>query len=239
MTTCLEFRRRVGAEPFAADAGIEAHRRECAACARHQDELRAMDAEIRRALEVNPPPRGEAAPAPKGVAQSRFLAVAASLVMGIAVAILVLVAAPRAAIAREVVAHVRHEPGATSPGAPLPASAVDQVLGAAGMRLGPGAGPVSFAARCVVDGRVVPHLVVQSPQGPVTVLVLSHRTVARRMRFDEQGFSGVVLPAPRGSIAVVGQGVSDLDALARQVFDAIEWGNEGDAPLHDRPRAGR
>jgi hypothetical protein len=92
------------------------------------------------------------------------------------------------------------------------------------MRLESGAGTVSFAARCVVDGRVVPHLVVRTPEGPVTVLVLSHRTVTRAMRFDEQGYSGVVLPAPRGSIAVVGQGVRDLDAIARQVFDAVDFG---------------
>jgi hypothetical protein len=43
------------------------------------------------------------------------------------------------------------------------------------------------------------------------------------MRFDEQGYSGVVLPAPRGSIAVVGQGVRDLETVARQVFDAVDW----------------
>jgi hypothetical protein len=132
--------------------------------------------------------------------------------------------APRAAVAREVVAHVQHEPGATESGAPLASAAVDAVLGPAGMRLGPGAGTVSFAARCVFGGRVVPHLVVRTPEGPVTVLVLSHRTVSRPVRFDEQGYAGVVLPAPRGSIAVVGRDVRDLDAIARQVFEAVEFG---------------
>jgi len=226
--TCLEFRRRVGAEPFAADAEVEGHRQSCPACARHQDELRAMDGVIRRALEVSPPPRGEAAHVP--TRRTRFLAIAASLVAGVALALVVLVAAPRAAIAREVVSHVRHEPGATIPGAPLSAADIDAVLGPAGMRLGAGAGAVSFAARCVFDGRVVPHLVVQTPQGPVTVLVLSHRTVRRALRIDEQGYAGVVLPAPRGSIAVVGQDVGDLDAIARQVFAAVDW-NQGDVHL--------
>lgn len=223
MTTCLEFRRRVGAEPCATDAELEAHRRECAPCARHQDELRAMDDVIRRALEVSPPPLEAAAPARTGAMRPRFLAIAASLVAGIALALVVLVAAPRAAIAREVVAHVQHEPDATAPGAPLPAAAIDVVLAPAGMRLAAGAGAVSFAARCVFAGRVVPHLVVQAPGGPVTVLVLAHRTVEKPMHFDEQGYSGVVLPARRGSIAVVGQGIRDLDAVARQVFDAIDW----------------
>ena len=222
MTTCLEFRRRVGAEPFAEGAEIEAHRRECAGCAHHQDELRAMDAVIRRALEVDPLPRRDAAPA--RARRTRFFAIAASLVAGVAAALVVLVAAPRAAIAREVVAHVQHEPGAMDSGAPLRPAAVDEVLGPAGMRLGRGAGAVSFAARCVFDGRVVPHLVVQTPEGPVTVLVLSHRTISRPVRFDEQGYAGVVLAAPRGSIAVVGQGVRDLDAIARQVFNAVDFG---------------
>ncbi len=223
MTTCLEFRRRAGAEPFARDAALEAHRVECAACARYQDELRAMDADIRRALEVSLPPRGRTAAAQPEAHRSRVLAVAASLVAGVAVAIVVLVAMPRAAIAREVVAHVQHEPGATDPGAALAPPAIDEVLGPAGMRLGHGAGEVSFAARCLFDGRVVPHLVVQTPDGPVTVLVLAHRAISRPVRFDEQGYSGVVLPAPRGSIAVVGQGMRDLEAVARQVFDAVTW----------------
>jgi hypothetical protein len=221
VTTCLEFRRRVGAEPFAADPGVEAHRRECESCARHQDELRAMDGIIRRALEVNPALRGASVPAP--ARRSRLLAIAASLVAGVAVAIVVLIAAPRAAIAREVVAHVQHEPDATQARAPLPAAAVDAILGPQGMRVGPGAGTVSFAARCVFDGKVVPHLVVQTPEGPVTVLVLAHRKARRPMHFDEQGYAGVVLPAPRGAIAVVGRDVRDLDAVARQVFEAVDW----------------
>ena len=180
---------------------------------------------IRRALEVSPSPRARP-PLPRrhGRRARGFFAVAASLVAGIAVALVVLVAAPRAAIAREVVAHLRHEPGATQSAATMPPAAVAEVLGPAGMRLGAGAGAVSFAARCVFDGRVVPHLVVQTPEGPVTVLVLAHRPVARPVRFDEQGYAGVVLPAPRGSIAVVGRDVADLDAVAQQVFDAVDFG---------------
>lgn len=224
MTTCLEFRRRVGAEPFAADAAIDAHRRECAPCARHQDELSAMDGLIRRALEVNPPPReSAAAPAPPRAWRPRFFAVAASLVAGVAVALVVLVAAPRAAIAREVVSHMLYEPEATGTAAPLPAAAVAAVLGPSGMRLRDGAGSVSYAERCAFDGQVVPHLVVQRPEGPVTVLVLAHRTIARPVRFSQQGYAGVVLPAPRGAIAVVGQDIADLDAVAREVFAAVDW----------------
>jgi len=228
---CLEFRRRVGAEPFASDAGIEAHRRECPACSRHQDELRAMDGLMKRALAVNPPPgaapatlAAATAEAPAARWQRRLFAIAASLVTGVAVGVVLLVGAPRASIAREVVGHVQHETGTMDTTAPVSTAALAGVLDVDGLRLRPGIGDVTFAARCLFDGRVVPHLVVRTAEGPVTVLVLRHRQVARPFHIDEQGYEAVVLPAPRGAIAVVGQGVADLDGVARKVFDAVDWG---------------
>jgi hypothetical protein len=44
------------------------------------------------------------------------------------------------------------------------------------------------------------------------------------MRIDEQGYQGVVMPAPRGSIAIVGQGIANLEGVAQQVYDAVDWG---------------
>jgi hypothetical protein len=224
---CLEFRRRVGAEPFAPDAALEAHLRECPACSRYRDELRAMDALVKRALEVKRPPAGApAAPAeaPATRRLRRAFAIAASLVAGVAVGVVLLVGAPRASIAREVVGHLQHEPGTMDTTAPVGAGALAGVLGEDGLRLRPGIGDVTFAARCVFDGRVVPHLVVRTPGGPVTVLVLRHRQVARALRIDEQGYEAVVMPAPRGAIAVVGQGVADLDGVARKVVEAVDFG---------------
>jgi hypothetical protein len=226
MTTCLEFRRRVGAEPAATDAVLEAHRSECVACARYQDELRAMDGVIQRALRITPPPRETAAAAPDPTAPRRRLyAIAASLVAGIAIGLVLLVSAPRESVAREVMDHVTREAAESmATTEPLAPAALAQVLDPDGTRLRPGIGDVTFAARCKFDGRVVPHLVVRTPSGPVTVLMLRHRTVAKPMRLAEQGYEGVVLPAPKGSIAVVGQGVADIDAVAQRVFDAIDWG---------------
>ena len=226
MIDCLEFRRRVGAEPFTADTDVEAHRQDCPACARHQDELRAMDGIIRQALAVAPAPRSAtAAGVTAGATRRRFLAIAASLVAGAAVGIVLLVGAPRASIAREVIGHVEHEPGAMEPTAPLATAALAEVLEPDGTRLRPGAGDVTFAARCVFDGHVVPHLVVTTPQGPVTVLMLRHRTLDEPLHLSESGFEGVVLPAPRGSIAIVGEGVADIEGVARTVVASVDWGS--------------
>jgi len=54
--------------------------------------------------------------------------------------------------------------------------------------------------------------------------MLRHRTISGPMHINEQGYEGIVLPAPRGSIAIVGRNIADLDGVAHKVFDAVDWG---------------
>jgi hypothetical protein len=225
---CLEFRRHVGAEPSAFGAEIEAHRAQCPACARYQDELRVMDALIGRALAVDAARihKSDTAVAPTEITarRPRWLALAASIVIGISVGLALWISLPRPSLAREVFDHVAHEPDAMSGTALVAPAALAGVLDPYGTRLRSGFGDVTYARRCIFEWRVVPHLVVQTPQGPVTVLLLRHRNVSEPVRLAEQGYVGVVLPAPRGSIAIVGQQM-DLDGIARQIFEAVDWGN--------------
>jgi len=72
----------------------------------------------------------------------------------------------------------------------------------------------------------VPHLVVQTPSGPVTVMVLVHEAAGVPAQFDEQGYRGTIVPMPgHGSIAVLMRdpGAADLERIAAQVRDAIAW----------------
>jgi hypothetical protein len=224
---CLELRRRIGAEPAITDAAIEAHCRECPACAHYQDELRTMDSQIRRALAVDATrirkSRATGAPARIAAQRPRWLALAASIVIGLSVGLALWVSLPRPSLAREVLGHVAHEPDSMNSTTPIAPEALAGVLDPEGTRLRPGIGDVTFAMRCVFEGHVVPHLVVRTASGPVTVLLLRHRNVNAPVRLVEQGYTGIVLPAPRGSIAIVGQ-QKDLDLIARRVFEAVDWG---------------
>jgi uncharacterized protein DUF3379 len=224
---CLEFRRRVGAEPSVSGEEIEAHRRECPACARHQDELRAMDSVIARALAVDAARIQRNAQYRRAADTSRrprWLAIAASIVIGLSVGLALWISSPRISLAREVIGHVAHEPSAVIGTAPVAPAALDGVLDPEGARLRPGLGDVTFAMRCLFEGHVVPHLVVRTATGPVTVLLLRHRNVSEPTRVEEQGYVGVVLPAPRGSIAIVGREQKDLEGIAQQVYAAVDWG---------------
>lgn len=217
---CLEFRRQVGADPHSADAAVAAHRGACPACARYQDELRAMDVLLGRAmrLDLSRPPRARPKPRPR-----RWLALAASLVAGVLVAATLWVSYPSPTLAAEVIDHALHEPQSWAATQPLPEAAVAELLATRNVRLRAGAGDVTYARRCFFDGHWVPHLVVRTHAGPVTVLLLAHREVSDATRIEERGLSAIVLPAPHGSVAVVGRDLPDLEAVARQVFESVEW----------------
>jgi hypothetical protein len=108
------------------------------------------------------------------------------------------------------------------------APALQDVLKDSNLRLKPTAGIVSYASSCSFRGYHVPHLVVQTPKGPVTVMVLVHEPLRKSMQFEEQGYRGTLVPVPgHGSLAVLMQdsGVSsaEIARIAAQVDDSIVW----------------
>lgn len=225
---CLAFRRAVGADPYHLDAEAVAHRDTCPGCAEYLRQTLALDEKVLAALKVPVPEAGARPGRPAGavlplVDRRRWLALAASIVGGVAIGSLLWVSSPRESLARAVVEHMDHEPQAFASVNPADPSRVERVLERGGIRLKPGIGAVSYASTCPFRGRRVPHLVVQTDAGPVTVMVLGNEKVAAPVSFAEQGYSGTIMPAGPGSIAVVGAAHANLDHVARQVLAAVEW----------------
>lgn len=244
---CLEFRREAGADPGHLSAAAAAHRDTCAACAESWRRTLALDEKILAALRVPVPDAirsGTAAAAPgpgknrrrrvgspgnvarfPGIEPRRWMALAASIVGGVAIGSLLWLGGPRASLAEDVVKHMGHEPQAmvvTSHEAD-PAE-VAAVLARAGVRLQPGVGTVSYASTCPFRGEKVPHLVVQTAVGPMTVMVLRDEKVPAQVNFDEGGYAGTIVPAGPGSIAVLGHApATDLEQVAELVRNAIQW----------------
>jgi hypothetical protein len=111
---------------------------------------------------------------------------------------------------------------------PVPESDLKAVLRDSHLQLNPGVGVVSYAQSCLFRGRHVPHLVVQTAAGPVTVMVLVHEPVRKPVQFDEQGYRGVLVPvAGHGSVAVLTRNKTvdpkSVEHIAARVLDAIVW----------------
>jgi hypothetical protein len=222
---CLEFHRLAGADPQHLPEQARVHAEGCPQCAEHLRRLRAFDERIRAALSVPVPaahgPR-TATPA-GGLDRRRWMALAASIVAGVLVGTLLWVGSPRDSLARDLVEHVAHEPQALASPVPADADTVAQVLERGGIRLRPDFETVSYANSCEFRGRTVPHLVVQTDRGPVTVMVLRNEKLTAVTHFDEQGYSGSIVPAGPGSIAIIGAAGTDLAQVTSRVLEAVTW----------------
>lgn len=244
---CREFRREAGADPRHLGTEAAAHRDACPACAESLRRTLELDDRILAALRVPVQDRGRSGQARAGlgseaqrlresraqdrvirfpaIERRRWMALAASIVGGVLVGSLLWVGGPRPSLAEDLVRHMGHEPEAMAVTARAADPAeVSAVLERAAVRLAPGIGTVSYASTCPFRGEKVPHLVVQTPAGPMTVMVLRHETVAAATDFDEDGYAGTIVPAGPGSIAVIGHApMADLDQVARQVRAAVQW----------------
>ena len=83
--------------------------------------------------------------------------------------------------------------------------------------------PVVYAMACPFRGRAVPHLVVQTANGPMTVMLLAHEKVAARQEFSEEGYRGLLLPAGEGSVAVLMQNGIVPEAIAAELVSGVRW----------------
>jgi hypothetical protein len=181
--------------------------------------MRALDASIRRALE-RPPQR---AGTPRVAAPWRPWALAASVLLATLTVFAVWLLRPSDTLARDVVAHVQEEPESWLARQHVDAQSIDTALRGAGVRLDITSERVTYAQSCWFRDHYVPHLVVQTAQGPVTVLILRNQRVSGRRSFQEAGMSGVIVPAPQGSIAVLTRGSANVEAAATQMQQDVRW----------------
>jgi len=214
---CAHARVAIGGDPHSLPPEVTAHLATCAACRQFQAETLALDGRLRAALELPLSNFRKAAPAP-----ARRFAMAASVALALIVVGSFWLFRPQSALADEVVAHVRHESGSWSAHEVLSTAELAEVLRQAGVTFDTSM-PVVYAMACPFRGQRVPHLVVQTANGPMTVMLLAHEKVSERQEFSEGGFQGLLLPAGEGSVAVLMQNGKVPDAAATQVLSEVRW----------------
>lgn len=235
MINHMHYRTASMADPHSEDAELRTHREGCPECRAYSERLLEFEARLERALRIDIPAAATVVPfarksvnaAPGGT--RRWMAIAASLLLGIAIVGGVWLTLPQQSLAADVVAHMAGEPNAWArTTVAVDAPALQDVLKDSKLQLKPDAGIVSYASSCTFRGHVVPHLVVQTASGPVTVMVLVHEPVRKSVQFNEQGYRGTIVPVPgHGSIAVLmrdsGVGRNEIERIAARVDDSLVW----------------
>jgi hypothetical protein len=241
---CSDAHLAIGAEPQSMSPELEQHLRTCELCSEYRREMLDLDTNIQRALKldlaalasdasVRSPVRAVAStPSSASPAALRSVrgnwALAASVLFAVAVGFVLWGALPLHSLAADVVAHVISEPLPANQNTAEAASKLAPVLAQADVQLDALPGEVTFAQTCFFRGRLVPHFVVRTGRGPVTVLILPNEQMKSTERFAESGYRGVLLPdAGHGSIAVLSRADLNAEQTAREIL----------ASLHVKPHA--
>lgn len=214
---CRQARLHVGADPHHLPADIAAHVEGCAACRRFRDETLSLDGRLHAALDLPLAHFRRAA-----VVRTRRYALAASVVFALIVAGGVWMLRPATALAGEVVAHVEEEADSWNSRENLPADQVSGIMRTAGAQFA-SPYPVVYGYPCPFKGHRVAHLVVMTPQGTMTVMLIPHEHVRRRTEFARAGLSGVLLPAGQGSVALLTRSGTIPDEVADDIVSRVRW----------------
>jgi hypothetical protein len=230
-----EARLLIGAAPGEVGAPLADHLAQCPECTLFQQQMRRMDHDLARLMAAPLPPRADtrvrslpvmprAKPTSAAQRWPTLMALAASIVLSVGVGLLFWTLRPQTSLAAGVLGHVALESGSWSEVTPMTAAATQSVLAGAGVSLDTADTTVTYARTCLFNGHWVPHLVVRTAAGPVTVMVLRQEHLAARQSFRQNGYSGILVPSPTGgTLAVIVQGEPDLDDIARALGPHLHW----------------
>ncbi|MEO0576815.1 MAG: DUF3379 family protein [Pseudomonadota bacterium] len=129
------------------------------------------------------------------------------------------------ALTAEVIEHMGPEIGSMRlVSSRVSAGKLDAVLSPAGAQFDEVPGVISYAKSCLINGKLVPHLVVQGAEGPVTILLMPGESVDGPVSIMRDGFEGVILPVgDGGSVAIIGRDQASVDAVRRQTENGLSF----------------
>ena len=231
---CEEYRQAIGADP-SFDGGA-AHLSECAPCQAYRKEMLRLDKAINAALSIDVPelnmPELPDLDTSNVVSLSTrrwspptLLAMAATVVLAAFIGLRMFGSVgDYDTLGEELLAHLDHEPYALRvTNVPVPDNRLTAVVPADVAQLDHSAGLITYAQTCRINGREVPHLVIQGERGPVTVLLMPHEKVDGPQSVAGENVNGVILPVGDGSIAIFGERDEPLDRIEKEVLQSVTW----------------
>jgi hypothetical protein len=127
-------------------------------------------------------------------------------------------------LADEIVAHLDHEPYALRVSdEPVDDRRLAKVVPANVAAMNHDAGLITYAQTCVINGRKIPHLVIQGQRGPVTILLLPDEALDAPVPIEGDSINGVILPVGGGSVAIIGEREEKLEAIQQNVVNSVTW----------------
>ena len=236
---CTDYKNAVTAEPeFLDESG---HVEACANCQAYRDEILALDERLVAAMDVSVPdlvmpelPAIEnenkaekvvdlssrrATPRPVWYAMAATVLIAAVVGLRMQGSDI-----SYGTLEEQVLAHVDHEPAALLPSnTPVSDHQLNNAVPNEIATMNHDSGLITYAQSCSINGKDVPHLVIQGAHGPITILLMPHEALAEATTIQGESIKGILLPVGGGSIAIIGDREEQLDLVKENVLDSVMW----------------
>jgi hypothetical protein len=235
MMNCEDYKKALTADPeFEDDSG---HAASCAPCQAYRNELLALDTRLKAALEIDVPEfkmpelpdldtdNVIAMTGRRSLSKPTWLALAASVLLAAVIGIRMTdTGESYGTLESQVLAHLDHERGSLQvTSTPVSDSGLLRAVPENVASMNHDAGLITYAQSCSINGKKVPHLVIQGEYGPITILLMPDEEVAKASSFEGVNTQGIILPVGGGSIAIIGEREERLDRVKQNVLDSVTW----------------
>ena len=237
---CEDYRKAIAADPSESFDDGAAHSAECSSCSAYKAEMQALNARIEAALAIDVPElKMPELPAiseddkvvdlparhPRRWATPAWVGLAASVVLATVIGVRFIDTHEHdGTLAEQVVAHLDFEPQALRvTDVPVSDRKLYSVVRPAIATIDRDLGLISYARSCSINGKEVPHLVIQGERGPVTILLMPHEMVDMTIPLEGESIEGLILPVGDGSIAIIGERGERIEDLKNRVTETVDF----------------
>lgn len=224
---CLEFRRLAQADPHHFPPVAQTHLETCAACQEFVARMRQVNDAVAGTLNQVAVPDGLAErillrTSKRPAAPWQQWALAASVVLGLALALALPLLRADAGLARAALAHVEEEPNTLTARQQVARPAIVTALATIGAQLRGNIGQVTYLGSCPLPGGEGKHLVVTSPYGRYSLILMPTRSKSRN-KAEEGVHAAIAKPAARGTYAIVGSATPNLLEIEKLLDQNVIW----------------
>jgi len=239
---CENYREAIAADPSESFEGGAGHAAVCESCSAYRAEIQALDLTIARALAIDVPELKIPDLPPIGeedgnvvnlpfrrvskITTPAWIGIAASFALAAVIGMQFVDNGPShdQLLAAQVLAHLDHELWALKvTNVAVSEERLAQVVNPGVGTMDRDIGLVTYAQTCIINGRIIPHLVIQGEKGPITLLLMPDEMVSSAVILSGESVNGVILPVGDGSIAIIGARDERIEDLKQRVVDSVEW----------------
>ncbi len=126
-------------------------------------------------------------------------------------------------LAQQVITHIHDDTHALNVYMDVPKNSIDTMLASYGGKLSGPIGNVSFLGHCIVGGHTGIHIVLSTPKGLVTVMILPMQAINKPVALVDNDLKGIVYPSQKGSIAIVAKDKLSIKSTRNKINQNLNW----------------